>query len=707
LAAGGIAAIVTGVRSPAQAPSPDDDPSARLAAIVDSSDDAIVSKTLDGVITSWNRGAERIFGWPAAEAVGRHITLIIPDDRRAEEDDVLARIRRGEMVSHYETVRVTRDGRLRNISLTVSPVRNATGQIVGASKIARDVTERRRLEDERDRLLERERAARAEAESLAAVARTINTLDLDAALESIAESASVLLRAEVAALYRLDVESRSLVLVAAGGPLGSTLSRDVSLPRGTGLVWLAAERREAVASADLLADERLVFTAEMRARIEAARHRGGLAVPLIARAEVMGVLFVGTLPGRAFSPDDIRLATTFADQAAGAMRNAQLYQDAREANRAKDEFLAMLGHELRNPLGAIASAAGALNAMGPREPAAERARIVIDRQVQHLSRLVDDLLDVSRVTTGKVRLDRQPLELGELVASAMATWRAAGRFRQHHVAVDASPAWVEADETRIEQVLGNLVGNALKYTPAGGRITVRVARDGDDAVLDVADTGTGIPPNLAGKVFDLFVQGDRALDRAQGGLGIGLTLVKSLVTLHGGAVETRSGAGGQGTVFTVRLPGVPAPVGSRRAVAPPAPAVSGPGRRILVIEDNDDAREMLRVALTLAGHQVFEAPDGPAGLALAGEVAADVALIDVGLPGLDGYEVARRIRANGHHAMLLVAVTGYGQPEDRARAVAAGFDAHVTKPISPERLSALVTQGGAHPLAPRPGSAVR
>jgi CheY-like chemotaxis protein len=311
--------------------------------------------------------------------------------------------------------------------------------------------------------------------------------------------------------------------------------------------------------------------------------------------------------------------------------------------------------------------------------------------VQHLSRLVDDLLDVSRVTTGKVRLDRQPLDLGVLVASAMATWKAAGRFRQHHVTIDTSPAWVDGDETRVEQVLGNLVGNALKYTPGGGSITVRAGRNGEDVILEVSDTGAGIPPNLIGKIFDLFVQGDRPLDRAQGGLGIGLTLVKALAGLHGGAVETRAGAGGRGTVFTIRLPGIPAPVEARRAATPTPPA--RPGRRVLLIEDNEDAREMLRMALTLAGHEVYEAADAHAGLALAAEVAPDVALVDVGLPGVDGYEVARRIRADqDRNGMLLVAVTGYGQPEDRARALAAGFDLHVTKPITPERLSALISE---------------
>jgi CheY-like chemotaxis protein/anti-sigma regulatory factor (Ser/Thr protein kinase) len=247
--------------------------------------------------------------------------------------------------------------------------------------------------------------------------------------------------------------------------------------------------------------------------------------------------------------------------------------------------------------------------------------------------------------------------------------------------------WIHADETRMEQVVQNLVGNALKYTRAGGRIHVRVAADGDEAVLEVVDTGIGIPPELLASIFDPFVQGDQDPDRAQGGLGLGLTLVKALTELHGGTVRAESPGPGKGSVFTVRLPRIAAP-----KPPPGRTAVSGgprARRRILVIEDNADAREMLRMLLTLAGHEVHEAADGPAGLVVARTVGPDVALIDVGLPALDGYEVARRLRAAEEgKAMRLIAITGYGQADDRQRARQAGFDAHLTKPVSPERLAA-------------------
>jgi len=367
-------------------------------------------------------------------------------------------------------------------------------------------------------------------------------------------------------------------------------------------------------------------------------------------------------------------------------------ESLRRADRAKDEFLAMLGHELRNPLGAISGAVTVLNVIGTVDETADRARAVIGRQVQHLSRLVDDLLDVSRVTTGKVELSRQPLDLAQLVATVLSSWSAAGRLDRHEVSVVASPVWIEGDETRVEQVFSNLLGNALKYTPAGGRVAVRVEPEGERAILEVADTGVGIPPGLIDTVFELFVQGDRSLDRAQGGLGLGLTLVKVLVELHGGTVQGQSLGSGKGAVFTVRLPRIAAP--AHLGATAPARQPERVRRRILLIEDNEDAREMLRAQLTLAGHEVHEAADGLSGIVLSRHVAPDVVLVDIGLSGLDGYEVARRLRADERgNAVRLIAITGYGQAEDRQRALEAGFDAHVIKPVSPECLAELIVAG--------------
>ena len=364
-------------------------------------------------------------------------------------------------------------------------------------------------------------------------------------------------------------------------------------------------------------------------------------------------------------------------------REQQARAIAEAANRSKDEFLAMLGHELRNPLGAIANAAHLLGAAD--EQTRAHARGVISRQVQHLARMTDDLLDAARAMTGKIVLQRQPLDLAEAAARVLSTLRASGRTGQRRIAQALEPAWVDADPTRIEQIIGNLVGNALKFTPEGGTITVSVARQGDEALLRVADTGIGMEPELVVRVFEPFVQGERTLDRSQGGLGIGLTLVRRLAELHGGSAAAQSDGDGRGSVFTVRLPAVAPPAAARlRTIAPG----TVPARDVLVVEDNDDARETLKRMLELAGHRVRVAVDGVAALRAVHNAVPDVALIDLGLPQMDGYELARRVRTEVQGKRpLLVAITGYGLPEDRNRSREAGFDLHLVKPVDTATLA--------------------
>jgi PAS domain S-box-containing protein len=495
---------------------PHDETAATLAAIVASSDDAIVSKTLDGVITSWNQGAERIFGYTEAEAVGQHITLIIPKDRSAEEEDVLARIRRGEKVDHYETVRQTKDGRRVEISLTVSPIKNAEGRIVGASKVARDVSDRKRAE-----------------------------------------------------------------------------------------------------------------------QLQAA-----------------------------------------------------LLAEAHAANRAKDEFLAILGHEFRNPLAAIASAAHVIGSVRKLDDVS-RPRAVIERQVHHLTRLIEDLLDVARVRSGHVRLDRRPLNLAEAVGHALGVLRGGLAPSRHVIDVDTDDVGVNADAARLEQIILNLVTNAVKFTPAGRMIRISVRDEASHAVLRVEDDGVGIPADAMPRIFDLFVQGHRTWDRAQGGLGIGLTVVQALVELHGGTVEAASEGLNRGSVFTVRLPrtDLPRPLAAVRPGVGPHPRVK---RRVLIVEDNEDVREMLKVWLEHEGHEVLEAADGAAAIKMVADFQPALAFIDIGLPLMDGFEVARYIRRQRHQPQRLIALTGYGQHEDRQRCLAAGFDEHLVKPIDPARLTELL-----------------
>jgi signal transduction histidine kinase/ActR/RegA family two-component response regulator len=419
-----------------------------------------------------------------------------------------------------------------------------------------------------------------------------------------------------------------------------------------------------------------------------------MGVPIMTAGIVAGVIYANRVTNRPFTAADELALMTLADHAAVALQKARLLAgehaaraEAEAASRGKDELLAMLGHELRNPLSAIASAVYILESPGAPPESGRLAREIIARQNAHLAHLVDDLLDVARVTSGKIVLSRRPLELAETVRRAVAALTTAGRTERHHLSLALSPVWADVDETRFEQIVTNLLGNALKFTGPGGAIEVALQELEGEAILTVRDTGVGIPPEMLGRVFEMFVQGERGSRAGAGGLGLGLTLVRRIVELHGGRVEAASEGPGQGSTFTVRLPAIAAPLPplTRETVASDANG-DNPRRRVLLVEDNADARSMLRRILEMEGHQVHEAGDGETGLEEAMRLRPDVALIDVGLPGLDGYEVARAIRRRAGSAIRLVALTGYGQPEDRRHALAVGFDAHLVKPASPGAL---------------------
>ncbi|WP_229423606.1 ATP-binding protein [Massilia frigida] len=368
---------------------------------------------------------------------------------------------------------------------------------------------------------------------------------------------------------------------------------------------------------------------------------------------------------------------------------------AEQQNRAKDEFLAMLGHELRNPLAAIVNATSVMAHPGMPAAAGERAREIIKRQSGHLTRIVDDLLDMGRVHSGKILLERRALRLDQVIDNYVSTLRASQRSARHELRVDVAPVWVDGDPTRLEQIVSNLLDNALKYTPAGGTISVSVKSEGEDAVLCVSDSGIGIAPELMPYVFDLFVQGARPLDRAQGGLGVGLALVRQLALMHGGQVDVRSAGMGLGSSFELHLPRIEPPQ-SEPSVPAPAPSSR---QRVLLIEDNEDGRDMMAMMLEAQQYRVDTAVDGFDGLRKAGVARPDIALVDIGLPGIDGYEVARRMRADPATSMVrLIALTGYGQDSDRERALDAGFDAHLVKPVDMARLmAALESEPAAFP----------
>jgi signal transduction histidine kinase len=366
------------------------------------------------------------------------------------------------------------------------------------------------------------------------------------------------------------------------------------------------------------------------------------------------------------------------------VREMEERRAAEAKSSAKDEFLAMLGHELRNPLSAISSASALLGMPGVGAESSGRARMIIQRQTQHLSRIVDDLLDLSRAMSGKILLSRKRLDLATLVSGCLDTFRATGRTAGYTIGTDLQPGWVDGDSTRLEQIATNLIDNALKYTPSGGKIDIGIRAEDGDIVLTVRDSGVGIASDLLPHVFDVFVQGAISIDRSQGGLGIGLSLVRRLVELHGGAVSASSEGNSSGSTFQIRLPCAEAEATHEEAAGS---ASTGGQQTILLIEDNDDGREMMATMLESFGYPVFQARDGLEGVRIAGDKMPDVALVDIGLPGIDGYEVARRLRAEPQtREIRLIALTGYGLAEDQQRVLDAGFDLHLVKPVELEAL---------------------
>ncbi len=612
-----------------------DDVSARLAAIVDASDDAVVGTTLDGQITSWNRAADQIFGYPVGEAVGQPITLVIPPERQPEMADTLARIQRGERIDHQETVWRAKGGGSLNVSVTMSPIRDSQARVVGAVTIARPIAERLRAEETRARL-----AAIVESSDDVIVSKT-----LDGVITSWNGAAERMFGYAVAE--------------AIGQPI-------------TLIVPPECHGEEAQLLARLQRGERIKHFETVRVTKGGNRVNVSLTVSPVRNN-------AGQIIGASKIARDITERRRLEEE------RLALLAETQAANRAKDDFLAMFGHELRDPLAAIATAAHLLRVAISLDDVA-RPRMVIERQIGHVRRMIEDVLDAARVRAGKVALDPRPMNLAEAVEHALGVLRAGGRPGPRVIDVATEPVVVSADPTRLEQVVLNLLVNAVKYTPADRRIRVRVRAEGAWAVLQVEDEGAGIPPEILPRIFEMFVQGSRSIDRAQGGLGIGLTLVRSLVELHGGTVEAVSAGLDRGSVFTVRLPRVAMTVSPEATATPVIPA----GRRVLIVEDNDDAREMLRLLLEHQGHEVFEAADGAEAIRLVSHVHPELAFIDLGLPLVDGYEVARHIRRQADQPRRLIALTGYGQPEDRQRSLQAGFDEHVVKPVDPLRLAEII-----------------
>jgi PAS domain S-box-containing protein len=526
----------------------------RLAAIVEWSDDAIVSKQLDGTITSWNRAAVRMFGWSAEEAVGRNIRIIIPSERWPEEDEVLRRLRSGDVIDHFETERQRRDGSRLPISLTVSPIKDATGRIIGASKIARDISQRKE-----------------------------------------------------------------------------------------------AEARQTEADAE----------------------------------------------------------------------RARLLAEAQAANRAKNDFLATLSHELRTPLNSILGWAELIRMRGWEGETARRGLEVIARNVHTQTQLIDDLLDISRIEVGKMRLNVRPLDLGGVVEAALETIRPAADAKQLRLRHVLDPVGeVVGDADRLQQVIWNLLSNAVKFTPKRGTVQVVLARINSHVEITVSDSGRGIAPEFLPRVFDRFSQADTSTRREFGGLGLGLAISRELIELHGGTLQARSEGEGRGATFVVKLPRslVPAAAGGEPGEHPTAPMAGPPppvgvpwpdlnDLHVLVVDDDPATLELAERILAAAGAQVTVASSAAAGLAALRERRPHVLVADIGMPETDGYELIRRVRAlpaAEGGATPAAALTAFARSHDRWRTLAAGFQLHLAKPVEPLGLATAVAN-----LAGRLGSPVQ
>jgi signal transduction histidine kinase/DNA-binding response OmpR family regulator len=432
-------------------------------------------------------------------------------------------------------------------------------------------------------------------------------------------------------------------------------------------------------------------------------------IPLRARNAPLGAIALVMGPsGRDYLPADISLVKEVAARVGTGLENARLYRNIQENDRRKNEFLAMLAHELRNPLAPIRSACDILGSVAHRDGDLLWVQEVISRQLQHLVRLVDDLLDISRITRGKITLQKQTVDVADVISRAVETSRPLVEARGHELCVEvgADPLHVMADPIRLAQVVGNLLNNAAKYTEPGGKICVSGERSGEQIVIRVRDSGIGIPATMLGSVFDLFTQVERSLDRSQGGLGIGLTLVRSLVELHGGAVEAHSAGPGQGSEFVVSLPALAASEVARSRPSDRDTRVSErPDRpwRILLVDDNVDAADTLSTLLQLYGHETCVCRDGPSALEQAEAYQPDLILLDIGLPGMDGYEVARRLRAlPSLRDVTIAAVTGYGRVEDQQHSRASGIDHHLIKPVDVGALQRLMIRREPSPVFPAP-----
>ena len=625
-----------------------DEAQARLAAIVNSSYDAIISKNLRGIIRTWNTGAERLFGYTAEEVIGKPITIVIPPERLSEEEMILSRITRGEPVDHFETVRMRKDGRRIHISLTVSPIHNAEGHIIGASKIARDITEQKETEA-----------------ALRASESRFRTLTAHAPV----------------GIFMTDQKGDCLFVNECWCEFAG-----LSLEEAQGQGWVQALHPD---DKERIFEEWYAVIAAAQPFDDEFRFRTPQGKITWVHGKAVGLC------------DDAGQISGYIGTVSNITARKEAVEAFQDADRRKDEFLALLAHELRNPLAPLRNGLQVMRLASGDANAVARTRDMMDRQLSHMVRLIDDLLDVARISRNKMELRRSRVLLADVMSSAVETARPALEAFGHELRVmlPPEPIVLDADLTRLAQVFGNLLNNGAKYTERGGRISLTATRESDHVLVTVQDTGIGIPASALPHIFDMFSQVDRSIERSSGGLGIGLALVKGLVEMHGGTVEAASPGQDKGSTFTVRLPILK----NREESSADEPAEEWPAsaakwnRRILVVDDNRDSAASMAMMLQLLGNEIRTAHDGIEAVELAEKFRPQVILMDIGMPRLNGYEATRRIREQPWgRDVPVIALTGWGQEVDRAKSREAGCNGHLVKPIDWPDLEKLLTelQGG-------------
>ncbi len=631
---------------------------ALLAAIIASSDDAIISKDLTGIVRSWNQSAERIFGYTADEMIGKSITTLFPPDRLDEEPQILARLQRGERVEHFQTIRLRKDGTPVAISATISPIHDREGKVIGASKVARDVTQAVELEG-------RFKAIIASSDD------AIISKDLTGVVRSWNESAERIFG------YTADeMIGKSITVLFPTDRLEEEPKILEQLRRG--------QRVDHFETVRLSKDGRLV---DVSVTISPVKGPAG---------EIIGVSKVAR--------DITSIKRILREREELLERETAARSEAERVGRMKDEFLATLSHELRTPLNAILGWATILRTEATADPAdLEQGLEIIERNARAQAQLIEELLDMSRIINGKLRLDVQAVDLQVIIHEAIESVRPAADAKGIRLAriLDSQSGSITGDPNRLQQVLSNLLTNAVKFTPKGGRIQVVLRRVNSHVEISVADSGQGIAPEFVPQLFTRFSQADTSIARHYGGLGLGLALVKSLVELHGGSVKASSAGLGQGATFVISLPLTAVrhdELGPALTPAPSPVAAAGAnpdlrGFHILVIDDEADARKLIQHILQMCHATVTTAAGAAEGLEAVKQHRPDMVLSDVGMPAEDGYQFLAKLRrlsdAEGGDTPA-VALTAFARAEDRRRALMAGFQMHLPKPVEPAELLAVV-----------------